>query len=159
MLKQLAITIGFVLSVTGCIAEMDTTGDLEQAAIITSPEDIVAPCPPDMPPSYCDPEGGGGSGTGGGGGGGGGGSGGGGGGGNCTPGTEGCSGPVNCGPGRRYNWTLHMCVVTNHMQSCDWGYNPWAPFGVCRIDVDGGCACNPPPCSVFDPCPPPPFAP
>jgi hypothetical protein len=39
---------------------------------------IVAPCPPDMPPSYCDPEGGGGSGTGGGTGGGGGGTGGGG---------------------------------------------------------------------------------
>lgn len=79
----LLVSIACIL-LAGCIGE--PTIDTDEGAVLVSEPDaggegnIVAPCPPDMPPSYCDPEGGEGGGTGGGTGGGGGGSGGGGGG-------------------------------------------------------------------------------
>lgn len=100
-------------------------------AWLLAEEGIVAPCPPNMPPSYCDGDGGGGTGGGTGGGGtGGGGTGGGGGG---TP-----TGWV-CPAGWRFMARYGQCVYRGQPcnDMCD-----VATEGTCTINVNYICECS-----------------
>jgi hypothetical protein len=147
------IAIAVMLLAVSCVAD-DPILEEDEAAIASDPgTNIVVPgcdAPEWDPNRICDSNpgsgGGGPSGPGGG-------AGGGGGGGVCTPGTPGCHGPVQCPPGQRWNSTLGRCVHNDHGASC---WNPSYPTWVCRIGVTGNCVCSPPPCSVGNPCPPPP---
>jgi hypothetical protein len=106
-----------------------SSSEMSFAAI--EPEDsVVAPCPPDMPPSFCDPEGGGGAGTGGGSGGGGGGSGG---------GSGGTPGGWNCPAGWRFSARYGQCVYQG--MPCN-GICDVADQGVCTINSNYICECS-----------------